>query len=78
MTNADKFVSVYRAHLTRLRRENHKDYAWPLEDLPVVLDRMEAGIRRGSASKDGPAFRATCKELGIPHTYKAIYKFLDS
>jgi hypothetical protein len=54
-----------------------KEYCWPVEQVPDVAERMTAAIVRGSFSHDGKAFSATCKTLGIKHTRKAIYAFLE-
>lgn len=46
---------------------------------PYILERlamrMTDGMLAGTADKDGDAIKATCKALGIKHTYKAIKEF---
>lgn len=73
----DQFVTLYAEKLTQLRNDRPKEYVWPVADLPAVIGRMTEAIRKGSFNKDGLAFQATCKALGIPHTYKAINAFLE-
>lgn len=65
--SANKFFEVYERKL----RESYG-----LDRIPVVMQKMRAAWERGSANKDGPACKATCKELGIKHTYTAIYEYL--
>ncbi|MFA5186679.1 MAG: hypothetical protein WC551_09405 [Patescibacteria group bacterium] len=76
-TKLDRFVSVYSEALTMSVTMFPEEYCWPVEQVPVVVERMTAAIVRGSFSHDGKAFRATCKTLGIKHTRKAIYAFLE-
>lgn len=63
---------VYREELERVVRERPTEYAYGVDNVPVVADRMIAAMQRGSYNKDGLAFKATCKRLGIKHTYTAI------
>ncbi len=74
MTNVEKFAEVYEKFL----HEQHIKgmYNWPAEKISLVKDKMIAAIISGSYNKDGPAFKATCKELGIKYTYKAINDFI--
>jgi alpha-D-ribose 1-methylphosphonate 5-triphosphate synthase subunit PhnI len=72
--NFQAFMEVYEEKLIEARRRG--DYEWPESELPQVLARMRAAIERGTANKDGPAFKATCKALGIKHTYQAINSFI--
>ena len=74
--NKALFFETYRKNLLRAVLEHPSEYSWPAEDVPLVAARMEAAVLRGSHNKDGYAFKQTCKELGIKHTYKAIDAFL--
>jgi hypothetical protein len=74
----DRFFSIYTRHLERCVRDRPDDYRYPVEKVPEVASRMRNGVEAGRASIEGPAFRATCKELGIKQTYKAIYEFLGT
>lgn len=77
-SRTDVFLSVYARELASAHAAHPEQYGWPIEDLPVILQRMRAAILRRSFNKDSPAFKRTCKELGIPHTYKAIQTFLTA
>ena len=66
MSALDRFMAVYERHLRAAHTANPSEYCW----------RMRDAIARGSMSKDSPAFKATCKELGIKHTYTAIREYL--
>ena len=74
----DAFMAVYEPALRDAVIKHPDEYRWPVEDVPVVAGKMRAAIERGSANKDGPAFRAACKALGIKHTYTAIYEYLGT
>lgn len=88
-----EFEKVYFKHLSTAVLEHPEDYPWAygpteirgnlyskvLDRMSVlqVADKMIAAVERGSFNKEGHAFKATCKELGIKHTYKAIDEFLE-
>jgi hypothetical protein len=76
-TNRSLFLAVYGEQLGLARVSNPQDYPWPASELPAVLARMAAALDRGSFNKDGRALRATCKYLGIKHTYGAINEFIN-
>ena len=73
-----RFLDTYYQELKRARREHPEEYRWPESEIFEVSARMEAAILRGTFNKDSRAFRATCKRLGIKHTYKAINAFLGA
>jgi hypothetical protein len=72
----DTFMSVYERHLRAAHTSCPEQYKWPLSELPQVLQRMRIAIQKGSMNKDSHAFKATCKELGIKHTYIAIALYI--
>ena len=90
MDNLQAFMEVYRAELEKAVAEHPEEYgiqrvsakagletlATPAEFAQIVSGRMEDAMIRGSYNKDGRAFKATCKILGIDHTYKAINSFV--
>lgn len=71
------FLSTYLINLEQTRLEFPEQYYWPISDLSLVVDRMAKAFERGSYSKDGIAFKRTCQQLGISHTYKAINEFVE-
>jgi hypothetical protein len=73
----ETFMTVYARHLAACVRELPDEYAWPIENLPLVLGRMRPALESGSYCHDSHAFRRTCKALGIKHTRKAISAFLS-
>ena len=73
--NQEQFFTIYKAQLQR--GCELKKYDWPAHNVDEVYDRMVKAVFRGTAAKDGYAFKQTCKILGIPHTYKAMSKFLS-
>lgn len=73
-----QFCAKYGPNLERAVREKGSEYAFPIEEVPLVLNRMRAALERGSYNHEGHALRWTCKELGIKHTRIAIESFLTS
>lgn len=74
--NFDCFMDVYVEKLKEALVLYPQDYSWPESALPVVVEKMRAAIEKGTFNKDGHAFKATCKQLKIKHTYKAIQEFI--
>lgn len=72
--NSELFWSTYQSHLES--RANNGHYKWPASEAPDVARRMRAAWEAGTASKDGQAFKSTCKSLGIKHTYKAMRAYI--
>lgn len=75
MTNKEKFQEAYKRHLAAVRAEFPDVYLWPASDTDMVAQRMFAAMDRGSFSKEGYAFKRTCKELKIKPTYQEINAF---
>jgi hypothetical protein len=78
MTNRGRFLEEYRKQLLLAAIAYPSEYTWPISSFDIVYGRMVAAFDRGSYSKDGRAFRATCKALGIRHTYAAIREFVSA
>lgn len=75
-TGLREFLRVYYNHLKHFRTIKPEDYSWEWSQLNDVYLRMSRAIERGTFNKGSDAIKATCKELGIPHTYKAIKEFI--
>lgn len=75
--NLQCFIDVYKEKLIESRQKNPESYSWPESEFETVFGRMVSAIQRGSFNKDSDAFKATCKELKIKHTYKAIQDFIS-
>jgi hypothetical protein len=73
--NRDKFLSVYRDKLKEAMVNYPSEYMFGPDHFDMVYLKMEKAIAKGTFNKDGRAFKATCKELGIKHTYKAISEY---
>lgn len=72
----DKFMVVYEEGLRYALANYPQEYAYSLDMVPTVLERMREAMQNGSYHHVGRAFRYTTKKLGIPHTRKAIEEFL--
>ena len=70
------FGAVYRVELEKAVKDHPEEYVWPVENVPVVADRMMAAIRAGTFNKDSRAIKATFKAFGLKHTYKALREWL--
>lgn len=78
MSNKDIFIGTYRQCLIFTIKEHPEQYAYPVSEADFVVARMAAAIERGSFNKDGYAFKATCKILGVPYTYKGIKSYWNT
>lgn len=72
------WMTEYSKQLTRLITEDPQAYCWPASELPSVLAKMRVAFHNRNYDKDGGAVKATCKALGIKHTYTAINHFIDN
>lgn len=75
------FWTVYQQHLAAAVAKNPSDYALRPDETPEayaarVAEKMRATVRERSLHAvnvtGSPAFRATAKHFGVPHTYKAL------
>jgi len=72
----DTFMTVFRQKLAALHAQDPKAYWWPIEKLDDVCGRMRNAFLNCTYNNDGAAIKATCKELGIKSTYKAINAYI--
>lgn len=70
---AQTFLELYGKNYNQCRDEKPEEYGGERAD---VLARMYNAIVNGTFNKDGEAFKRTCKQLKIKHTYKAIEAYL--
>ncbi len=77
MNNIELLKSTYAKNLEIAHAKYPNDYTWPILELPQVLTRMNAAIDKMSFNKDSHAWKMTCKELNIKHTYTAIKQFIE-
>lgn len=75
-TPIERFEAIYRDELEAAVRDHPEEYTWPIERVPSVAQKMIAAIRNNTYNKDGRAIKATCKRLGVKHTYTAIAAYL--
>jgi hypothetical protein len=76
MKNLETFMSVYSRNLVKAIQEKPDQYGYGIDGVSAVLVRMKTAIEQGTFNKDSFAFRWTCKELKIKHTYQAIKEYL--
>lgn len=70
------FMAVYAEELRDAVRKQPDRYKYGVEGIPKVLDKMREALGDATFSKDGAAFEATTKRLGIKNTSAAINGFL--
>ena len=76
MNKLETLKQVYAKNLELAHAKYPNEYMYPALEIPYVLLRMNAAIDNMSFNKDSHAWKMTCKELGIKHTYKAIKEFI--
>jgi hypothetical protein len=76
-TKLDQFIEEYERQLRVAVQNYPTEYAFPIEQVPLVVSRMKAAFERRSYNKDGKAIKATCKILNIPYTRKGIDAFFQ-
>lgn len=78
MSNRDIFTARLTAAYEDLFSSD-PEYAYSAaHTTPTALAiKMTAGLVTGAANKDGTGIKRVCRELKLPHTYKAIRAFLE-
>lgn len=77
MSNLETFVNTFSVQLEKAVREYPVEYMFPAHLIPQVVERMSKAFIGKSYNKDSRAIKATCKILGIKHTYTAINEYLQ-
>jgi hypothetical protein len=87
-----QFARVYREQLALAVEKYPNEYPWyrgtvvhandgihtiPAKSVECVANKMLDAIALGTYNKDSRAIKATCKILGIAHTYAAINRYND-
>jgi hypothetical protein len=75
-TRLEDWMTRYAAALTAAVTRYPTEYGFLPDQVPQVAARMREAFRAGSYNKDGRAIKAVCKQLRIPHTYRAIATWL--
>lgn len=77
-TNAARelFVHTLTAHYRRLFETAEYAYAAARTTPESLAEKMTAGLQAETANKDGDGIKATCRDLKIAYTYKAIRQYL--
>jgi hypothetical protein len=76
-TNRERFETVLAGQYRRLFETPDYALAAARYTPEALAAQMTAGLLDGTANKDGDGIKATCKALGINHTYKAIGAYLQ-
>ena len=73
----DDFMRHYKANLITCVTANPSNYRYGISDIDEICHKMQGAILDNTYSKDGLAFKMTCKQLGIKHTYQAIKEYIE-
>lgn len=73
--NVQEFVNIYKIKIRDYHTQG--EYEWPLDQLDSVVSRMQNAFVNGTYNYDGKAIKATCKQLGIRHTVKAMEEYFN-
>jgi hypothetical protein len=74
----EAFIVVYHDKLVECVQTMPDEYAYKVEDVPKVVEKMKKAFVADSYNIQGsPAIRKTCKALGISYTRKAIKAFIS-
>lgn len=76
MNNFETFMKAYCQNLYDAVRDHREEYCFGLDKVPDVVAKMKIAFGQRSYNKDSRAVKATCKQLGIKHTYSAINDYL--
>lgn len=76
LSNKDFFKVVLAKCLEYNYSANPSKYAFGLDKLGDVVDRLFASVDNMRFDKNSDSFKQACKLLGIKHTYKAIKEYL--
>ena len=72
----ETFIKIYAEELEKAVVADPEVYAFKVDFIPTVVERMKAAFEKGSYNKEGHAIKATCKRLNIPCTKKGINNYL--
>lgn len=75
--NLNEFMRIYTLELAECVRTMPIEYAYGVEMVPTVAERMRNAIVKRSYNIHSPAFKRTCKAFGIKPTYKAVAEALE-
>ena len=74
----ETFVSFFATELAKAVVERPDEYGFPVDEVPIVVNRMRQAFIRGSYNHDGVAIRRTCKCLGLKHTRTAMEAWFNA
>lgn len=76
MANESFFFLLWSIYLKRCVQTNPEQYAYSINNIEPILQRMNKAVITRAYNKDGDALRLTCKALGFRNTYTAINEYL--
>jgi nitroreductase len=76
----EQLHTAYRNCLIEARKERPDLYSWPENEASFVASQMMLAVKTkgiGTVDIGGPAWRKTCRALGLRTTYRALRAYLD-
>ena len=74
--SAARFAAIYEVELRKCVFDHPEQYCYTSSDVAGVAKRMMDACAKRAANVNSPAFKATCKYLGMKSTQKAIFDLL--
>jgi hypothetical protein len=74
--SAARFAAIYEVELRRCLFEHPDQYAYTSDEVAAVAGRMMDACHFRTANVNSPAFKATCKYMGIKHTQATIFSLM--
>jgi len=74
--NQLRFFSMYATNLQNAVEQFPEEYSFIGGNIELAIVRMFVAFKKGTYNKDSRAIKATCKQLNLKHTYKAINNYL--
>lgn len=81
MTNPaqlERWMFIYSSNLKKAVETRPDLYAWPIENLGTVIDKMRGAFERGDYGIEGLAIKWTAKEIGFKPTRTNINNYLTA
>jgi hypothetical protein len=72
-----EFRQIYIEELTKEVQKHPTDYGWPIEQVPLVVDKMINAFTHKQADI-GPAVKKALIRCGVKPIYRETYKFINS
>ena len=77
ISNKEVFIKTYEECLGVSIREHPEMYAYSIDKIPKVIQRIKGSLEDFSFNHEGLAFKLACSKLNIVHSRKSIIDYLQ-